>query len=84
MAGQVPARCGQLVELSLKNDRHESALVLSRLCAYCVPVSYPLPLLFKPNKGIKAGFVSSHGVKQGLVGQTWPTDRGTSEKQFER
>ena len=30
--------------------------------AYCVPVSHPSPLLFKPNKGIKAGYVSSHGV----------------------
>ena len=62
LAGQVPARCGQLVELHLKNDRRESAFVLSRICAYCVPVSYPLPLLFKRNKGFKAGYVSSHGV----------------------
>ena len=61
LAGQVPARCGQLVELHLKNDRRESAFVLSRICAYCVPVSYPLPLLFKRNKGFKAGYVSSHG-----------------------
>ena len=34
IAKQVPARCGHLVELHVKNDRRHSAFVLLCLCAF--------------------------------------------------